>query len=231
MLWASRLVCKVQVTDMSLGLDAHVLVGVSRTRGPQDTLRQHAGSWGFPGLGRGVWVYGDEVAPPRHQWAVAVEHDLVLAHTDSVALVVESVRPYPSGFELHTDVAFRNLPLRERLGDRPRDPRELVGEMEINVISSTGEGSNLELILSVLGPRRWHYQFWVHPLPSRGIITLACKWPQFGIGDVHVEIPARRLVDGARLCRDLWRSDEPPPRSAASPPPDGAGWTGYKPRF
>jgi hypothetical protein len=142
---------------------------------------------------RPAWMRSDAVIPG------SVAAEAVLVRTEQAAVAVGSVRAYPNGFEftLHT---------RERREDETRwrvDPFDDHGPGSGQGVP--GEGLRLGIMFA--DGRRWDGDFWVHPLPPQGPVTLVVAWPKYDIPETATELDGAAIRDAAGPTVVLWPED------------------------
>jgi hypothetical protein len=174
--------------------------------------------------------------PPRPAWARpdavipgAVPAELILARTEEAAIAVSSVRAYPNGFEFTAHVRLRREP---EPGGLFADPFELqrpgrnvpAAALRLGIMYADGRraattgGPGLPaddprcLILQPDGgggdDLSYDQDFWVHPLPPPGPVTLIASWPRQGITECRAELDGAAIGQAAQHAVTLW-PDEP----------------------
>ncbi len=159
----------------------------------------------------------------------SVPAEVVLIHTEQVAVAVGSVRAYPNGFEftLHTRLRSEDEtgpggagPL-ERHGHRrgtqaPEDVLRL-GVMYADGRRAATTGGHLRpdddadagrLVLLENGgggsARRWDGDFWVYPLPPDGPVTFVASWLEQRVAETRAELDGAAIRKAARRAVILW---------------------------
>jgi hypothetical protein len=174
-------------------------------------------------LPRPAWARADAVIPG------SVPAELIVARTEEAAIAVGSVRAYPNGFEFTAHVRLRREP---ETGGVFADPFELqrlgrnvpVGALRLGIMYADGRraattgGPALPaddpgyLILQPDGgggdDLSYDQEFWVHPLPPPGPVTLIASWPRQGITETRAELDGAAIGQAAQRAVTLWR-DEP----------------------
>jgi hypothetical protein len=163
-----------------------------------------------------AWSRGPEDMVPG-----VVPVELLLARTDTVAVLVGGLLVYPTGFDF-------NLAVRRRPG-RPRERRHRERHC--------GEGLRLEIRFADgrsadNDPRRWPrpsgdqppdpprlYQvtsgesgghLWLWGLPPPGPLTFACQWPARQIPPSQAALDAELVLAAAQRATSLWPDKSPP---------------------
>jgi hypothetical protein len=176
---------------------------------------------------RPPWVRSDAVIP------ASVPAEAILARTGQAAIAVGSVRAYPNGFEFTVHIRLRR---EDETGglygdpfDRHRHGRAVPADaLRFGVLYADGrraattggvappadEPEPLVLQPDGGGGHELSYDqdFWVHPLPPPGPVTLIASWPRYGISEVRVELDGAAITTAAQHAVTLW-----PEESAATP--------------
>ena len=182
---------------------------------------------------RPAWARSSAVIPG------SVPGEVIMARTDEAAVAAGSVRAYPNGFEFTVHVRLRR---EDETGERwaldpftrhsrgrsePQDALRL-GLMYADgrrVASSDGPDPAADdpgrLILHPEGGGgdsvTWHADFWVHPLPPDGPVTLVVSWLEQGIAEARAELDGAAIRAAAQRAVTLW------PEATASE--SGTSWT------
>ena len=195
---------------------------------------------------RPAWMRSDAVIP------ASVPAEVVLIRTEQVAVAVGSVRAYPNGFEFtlhirlrgeaesgwagHSDPFERHRPRR---GTQGNDDQLRLGILYADGrrAATTGvhyrppdDDDDGRLVLQQGGgggsscSQDW--DFWVHPLPPEGPVTLVGSWVEHGTAESRAELDGAAIRAAAGRAVTLW------PEEPESEP--GAAWrsqriTGGKP--
>jgi hypothetical protein len=143
---------------------------------------------------------------------------LLVARTDTHAVVVDSLLVYPTGFDF-------DLTVRRRPG-RPRHHREHAWGDELRLEVRFADGRRADngpghwpragdqapepplLYQSVSGPDGGHV--WLWGLPPPGPLTFACQWPAEQIPPSRVELDARVVLEAAARATTLWPGQAAP---------------------
>jgi hypothetical protein len=140
-----------------------------------------------------AWARPETVIPG------SVAAGVLLIRTEDVAVAAASVRAYPNGFEFTVRVRLRS---DDTAGPDP-DPFGWHGQgagppEDMLLQENGGGGSSLS----------WDADFWVHPLPPDGPVTLVASWLAHGIAEVRAELDGTAIRQAARQAVILW-PDEP----------------------
>ena len=198
------------------------------------------------------WMRSDAVIPAPVPAAV------VLIRAERVAVAVGSVRADPNGFEFTVHIRLR---LEDEAGwpgnsdpfDRQRPPRGHGSgdQLRLGVLYADGrraattgphyrppdDDDDGHLVLQQGGGggsgRSQDWDFWVHPLPPDGPVTLVASWTEHGIAESRAELDGAAIRAAAERAVTLWpEGPEFEPSDAwkshtitASTPDDRAGRT------
>jgi hypothetical protein len=194
-----------------------------------------------------------EVGPPSPDWVGPPDNvlpspfalDLVLAHTDGLALFVHSGAAYTHGFEFTLGLRQRRPPAENghdpMLLWHPARRRGFEEALRFGIAFADGrkatifdahawraglEGSTRpEIVLMQRGGGGggtcWNFQFWVWPLPPEGPLAFVAEWPIKGVPLSRGEIDSAIVRDSAARAVTLW-PDEPPGHGSGS-----GTWTQY----
>jgi hypothetical protein len=161
-----------------------------------------------------VWSRGPEDMVPG-----VVPVDLLLARTDTHAVLIDSLLVYPTGFDF--DLAVRRHPRH------PRHPEHRCGhDLRLEVRFADGRSADNNprrwprpagdqlpdpplLYQSTSGPDGGHV--WLWGLPPPGPLIFACHWPSELIPPSQAELDAGLVVAAAARAQTLW------PDQASSP--------------
>ncbi len=178
--------------------------------------------------------------PPTPPWVSApqgmlpgvVALELVIAHTDRVAVCVSRLAAYPTGFELELRTVGapgrRDLDLDPLLfGPHRHRARRSGAEQELPddmlrfgvQFPDGGKATNTggfhhqatpppEPVMHAGGGGGgggdWRQDLWVWPLPSPGPLLFVCQWPAAGIPISRAEIDAQLVIDAASRARAIF---------------------------
>jgi hypothetical protein len=183
---------------------------------------------------RPAWMRSDAVIPG------SVRGEVVLIRTEQVAVAVGSVRAYPNGFEFTVHVRLRH---EDETGWRGRSdvferPRRGTGEegsqLRLGILYADGrraattgwrwpphgDDDDGRLVLQQGGgggnSLGYDWDFWVHPLPPDGPVTLVASWLEHGIAE------SRGALDGAAIRAAAGRAVTLWPEEPESEP--GGSW-------
>ncbi len=176
---------------------------------------------------RPSWMRPDTVIP------ASVPAELLLFCTDEVAVSVGSVRAYPNGFEFTVHARLRRVDTeigpsgdpfswhrRFRGAHAPDDVLRLgvlYADGRRTATTSghllpAGDSDDGELVLSQQGgggsARAWDQDFWVHPLPPDGPVTLVASWLEHAVTETRADLDGTEIRAAAARAVRLW-PDEP----------------------
>lgn len=162
------------------------------------------------------------VRSPDNELGVAVPLRLVLVRTASLALLVDQLVAYTTGFSFR--LAGRSRPgtaaANRRRFDRVMTPR--AGDMQqllIGIEFADGrKATNLEhrppesgdpgpVLMGgggSAGGGRFDFEFWLWPLPPDGRLTFAVQWAEEGIELTRIEIEASAIRAAGARSEPLW---------------------------
>jgi hypothetical protein len=147
--------------------------------------------------------------------------ELLLARTDTYAVLVDNLLVYPTGFDF--DLAVRRRPGRPRQ-HRHRE-RRWDDDLRLEVRFADGRAADNN-------PRRWprtvgdqapdppllyqstrgadggHLRLW--GLPPPGPLTFACEWPAQQLPPSQAELDAGLILNAAERAQTLWPDEVPP---------------------
>jgi hypothetical protein len=173
---------------------------------------------------RPAWARPDAVIP------ASVPAEFILVRTDQATVAVGSVRAYPNGFEFTVHIRLRRENETGGLIADPFERHRQAASVPADVLrlgimyadgrraATTGPG------LPTGDPRRivlqpdggggdnlsYDQDFWVHPLPPPGPVTLVVSWLKHGIAEVRAELDGTAIGEAAQRSVTLW-PDEPGP--------------------
>jgi hypothetical protein len=181
-----------------------------------------------------AWMRPDTVIPG------SVPAESVLIHTEQVAVAIGSVRAYPNGFEFAVYVRLRredetSLAVHTDVFERPRRGTGKDGDqLRLGVLYSDGrraattggqhwlppgDDDDGRLVLQQGGgggsSLAFEWDFWVHPLPPSGPVTLVASWLQHGVAESSAELDGDAIRAAAGRAVTLWPA-EPEPGPADS---------------
>jgi hypothetical protein len=167
----------------------------------------------------------------------SVPGEVVLVRTGQVAVAIGGIRAYPNGFEFVVHVRLRRAeePVRRgadpfdwhRAGHGARTPDEA---LRLGILFADGrrtattsghrpraDARDGALFLQQSGgggnERAWDQDFWVHPLPPEGPVTVIASWLAYGITETQTELDGNAIRAAADRAVELW-PDEPDVESA-----------------
>jgi hypothetical protein len=162
-----------------------------------------------------AWSRGPEDMVPG-----VVPVALLVARTDTHAVLVDGLLVYPTGFDF--DLAVRRRPGHPR-HHRPH-PREW-HELRLEVRFADGRSADNDprrwphpssdeapdpplLYQSTRGPDGGHV--WLWGLPPPGPLTFACQWATEQIPPSEAELDAGLILAAAQRAQTLWPDERPP---------------------
>jgi hypothetical protein len=169
----------------------------------------------------------------------SVSGELVLIRAEQVALAIGGIRSYPNGFEFTVHTRLRRVDPAVRPSADPFDwHRQGYGAktpdeaLRLGIMYSDGRRTATtsghrpcrdtggdELILQQNGgggdERAWDQDFWVHPLPPEGPVTLVASWLAYGVTEARAELDGNAILAAAERAVILW-PDEPDVESTFS---------------
>ena len=156
-----------------------------------------------------AWARGPEDMVPG-----VVPVALLLARTDTHAVLVDGLLVYPTGFDF--DLTVRRRPGHPRHpGHRWDDRLRLEVRFADGRTADNGPrpaGDRLPdpplLYQSTSGPDGGHV--WLWGLPPPGPLTFACAWPTEQIPPSQAVLDARLVLDAAQRATSLWPDEGPP---------------------
>jgi hypothetical protein len=162
------------------------------------------------------------IRSPNNELGVAVPLRLVLVQTPTLALLVDQVVAYTTGFSFR--LAGRSHPdaasARRRRFERVLTPR--AGDMDrllIGVEFANGrKATNLEhgppagddsgpVLMGGSGSSgggRFDFDFWLWPLPPDGRLTFVAQWAEEGIDLTRLEVEASAIRAAGEQSEPLW---------------------------
>ena len=154
-----------------------------------------------------TWARGPEDMVPG-----VVPMALLVARTDTHAVLIDNLLVYPTGFDF--DLAVRRRP------GHPRHPEHRWGDdLRLEVRFADGRSADNDprrwprpsgdevpdpplLYQSVSGPDSGHV--WLWGLPPPGPLTFACQWPTEQIPPSQAELDAGLVLAAAVRAQTLW---------------------------
>jgi hypothetical protein len=155
----------------------------------------------------------------------SVPAEVVLGRTEQVAVAVGSVRAYPNGFEFTVHVRLRQQDETSWQGHSDafhRSGGADGSQLRLGVLyadgrraATTGEhwprpgdADDGRLLLHKGGGGGGSYggewDFWVHPLPPAGPVTLVAPWLEHGIAESRAELDGAAIRAAAERAVTLW---------------------------
>lgn len=170
--------------------------------------------------------------PPENEIGVALPTRLALYRSDQIAVVIQELVAYTTGFEIAVSTRLRTGFLAPGPGmfNGPLQPgKPLPAELfRFGIEFADGtRGSNLARGAMtarkpddpppagpLLMPRggggggnRYDFRYWIWPLPPPGPITLACEWPAKDVPLTTKQLDATPILDAAQRSEKLWPAD------------------------
>ncbi len=165
--------------------------------------------------------------------AGVVALELVLAHTERVAIYIARLLGYPTGFGFdvvmiaaaagqdeqldmgaalfghhHRRGRHRQLdaldPERLRLGVQFSDGQKATNIGAFDYTQDEPSGPVMHAGGGGGGDREYHQEQWVWPLPPPGRLSFVCEWPAAGIELTRHEIDAQSILDAAGRAQTLF---------------------------
>lgn len=173
---------------------------------------------------RPSWLRPDTVIP------ASVRAELLLFRTDQVAVSVGSVRAYPNGFEFTVHTRLRRVDAEFGPSGDPFSWHRRFGGaqapgdvLRLGVLYADGrrtattsrqhlrDGDDGELVLNQQGgggsARAWDQDFWVHPLPPDGPVTLVISWLEHAVTETRADLDGTEIRAAAARAVRLWPDD------------------------
>ena len=167
--------------------------------------------------------------PPENELPASFSLDLVLAHTDDVALFVHSGRAYGNGFGFTFGLHLREA--HERRAEHPMMSWHAArhGDFDDSIVrfgiafadgrKATvfdphpwwGETDELPAPDIVLvqgggggGGTAWEFGFWAWPLPPEGPVEFVVEWPSQGIALTRAGVDSAIVREASERALTLW---------------------------
>jgi hypothetical protein len=155
-----------------------------------------------------VWSRGPEGMVPG-----VVPVALLMARTNTHAVLVDGLLVYPTGFDF--DLAVRRRPGHPRHRPHPREWHELRLEVRFadGRSADNDPGRWPRLSSDEVPDPPWLYQstsgrdgghVWLWGLPPPGPLTFACQWETEQIPPSQAELDAGLVLAAAQRARTLW---------------------------
>jgi hypothetical protein len=169
-----------------------------------------------------AWKRPDTVIPG------SVPAEVALIRTEQVAVAVGSVRAYPNGFEFTVHVRLRRADESSWPGDSDVFGRRQRGtgadgdQLRLGILYADGRRA------ATTGGRWWppgddedgrlflqqgggggnsqgcDWDFWVHPLPTNGPVTLIASWLHYGVTESQADLDGAAIQAAAGRAVTLW---------------------------
>jgi hypothetical protein len=183
---------------------------------------------------RQAWMRPEVVIPS------VVPAQVVLIRTEQVAVAVGSVRAYPNGLEFTVHVRLRrdDEAVWYRHSDpfgrhRPRQGAEgSDDQLRLGILYADGrraattgdqyrppdaDDDDGRLVFQQNGgggsPVSSEWDFWVHPLPPDGPVTLVASWLKYGVAESRAELDGTAIRAAGARAVTLWPEPESGPLS------------------
>jgi hypothetical protein len=144
---------------------------------------------------------------------------LLVARTDSHAVLIDNLLVYPTGFDFDLTIRFR--------AGRPRGSHEHLWDDRLRLEVRFADGRSADndprrwprptgdqlpdpplLYQSTIGPDGGHV--WLWGLPPPGPLTFACDWPAQQIPPSQAVLEAGLVLAAAARAQTLWPDQDPP---------------------
>jgi hypothetical protein len=169
------------------------------------------------------------IGPPDNELGASVPLRLVLARTETHAIIVRSVVAFSTGFEFVLSGRSRNNHAADtgdrRLGDLDADPANPFISVEFadgRIAAENHRPTGIDQSQPVLIRRGGHYSErdfdttkWVWPLPPPGPLAFVFAWP--GVAPAtHHDVDASPILAAAATSELLWPHPDQAPSSPGS---------------
>jgi hypothetical protein len=163
------------------------------------------------------------VEPPADLVPGIAPVELVLARTDTDAVLVTHLRAYPTGLEFILTARPHPDQLRQRRHDPDRLHRLLYHDLWLELRFADGQTASTHPrsrprtfeteepdppLLYYHGSggseRGWHSTHWLWGLPPPGPLTFACHWPAAQLSTSGVQIDAGLVLEAADRAVAVW---------------------------
>jgi len=174
---------------------------------------------------------------PEHAIPAGVPVNLIVIHTQDVAVTVHGLRSYEYGFEFTLREDYRREAVEVPGGGPPiigadGEPAPLSEQITLRfgLLFADGRRGAIGRVAPAFqreapptgelwlapgrsggGPRRWDREFWVYPLPPDGPVTFVASWLEQGVSEARAEVDAALIRQAAERTARLWPENEPPP--------------------
>lgn len=178
------------------------------------------------------------IGPPDNVLGVGLPIRLVLVRTDELAVLIDHVSAYPTGFTFELSLNLREEPespmdLDEVIHGSVRWSRKGSQELSPELFRfgiRFADGSKVTNVNPGAWPRekdeapsgpflvgrsgggggtRWEQGFWVWPLPPDGPLAFVCEWPARGVPMTEHEVDATAIREAASRTEVLWQGEPP----------------------
>jgi hypothetical protein len=185
---------------------------------------------------RSPWLAPETVIPG------SVPGELLLVHTEAIAVAIGSLRAFPNGVEFTVHVRLRRVDETSPYGlydpFSNHDPRGREGGREqllrLGVLFADGRravsesgwrserdySESGEPLLQAQGSGgsslRWDGDFWLYPLPPDGPLTFIISSDAYGVSESRGKVDASAIRAAAGRAVDLWPADPKEERTRGS---------------
>ena len=156
-----------------------------------------------------------DVGPPRFEVPGYLDRSIVLAHNDELAVSVEAIACYSTGFAARIRLARRWVPFEDghppgvselRIGlPHPRRGDHLL--LGVEFPGGGDDGPDVVMTGGFGDDFAWEEEVWVEPLPRSGTVAFACAWPAEGVAETRVDVDAALFAEAAVRGRVLWPAE------------------------
>jgi hypothetical protein len=164
------------------------------------------------------------MGPPHGVLPGILDVSVLVARSDTVAIVVGPMRVWPEGLVVNVNAVTRDAgfaPLRPlprelyREAGRSWPPPEL---LRFGVAYADGKrATNLDVVdyrpphgvwlqargLSG-GSGGFSSEYWLSPLPRNGQVVFVCEWPEYGVDEASVKVDAAAIQAAAGRAHGVW---------------------------
>jgi hypothetical protein len=161
--------------------------------------------------------------PPEAMVPGIVPVELLLARTDTDAVLVTDLRAYPTGLEFALTIRRHPDQLQQRRHDPDRPHRFAYRELWLELRFADGQRASnhprhLPRTFETHQPdppflychggggseRGWRSRHWLWGLPPPGPLAFVCTWPAGQLRGSGVEIDARLVLEAAGRAATVW---------------------------
>jgi hypothetical protein len=150
--------------------------------------------------------------PPEAMIPGIVPVELLLARTDTDAVLATHLRAYPTGLEFILTARPHPDQLQQRRHDPDRPHRLMYRDLWLELRFADGHTPSTDqpdppfLYYHGAGgsERGWHSRHWLWGLPPPGPLTFVCAWPAGQLPTSAVEIDASLVLEAADRAAPVW---------------------------